>query len=185
MTLTILVEPTSSLFGTVAVDFSPIWWMVQQADLRFDKEAMLKMIRESWERSHQGFTIQCAQTAHTSYLILLVDLFPCLQPTLDCFLRVSVCQSIDIDLSEFHCYLYMYMYIYIYIYIYTHTHIPCSNGRTLRWVALHTIGGKHHSPRTGAAHGGCCAKCLDWGRHRVDFPHSAIKRQMMIDMIGK
>ena len=41
----------------------------QQADLRFDKEAMLKMIRESWERSHQGFTIPCAQTAHTRYLI--------------------------------------------------------------------------------------------------------------------
>jgi hypothetical protein len=42
--------------------------LTQQAALRFDKEAMLKMIRESRERSQEWFVIPCTQTAHRRFL---------------------------------------------------------------------------------------------------------------------
>ena len=44
----------------------------QQADQRFDKDAMLKMIRESQERSQEEVVIPCTQTAHPRYLDLYV-----------------------------------------------------------------------------------------------------------------
>ena len=68
------LEPKrSALFGTVplvtlvdsCLEFGG-WFRL--ADLRFDKEAMLKMIRESRERSQEWFVIPCTQTAHRRFL---------------------------------------------------------------------------------------------------------------------
>ena len=119
--------------------------LTQQADLRFDKEAMLKMIRESRERSQEWFVIPCTQTAHRRFLYFYesVSLSAAYTWLFRPFVRLSIYRSVWIPL----------------LLIYT----PRSNGHSLRRVAMHAIGGKHHSPRTGTAHGGCCTKCLDRG----------------------
>lgn len=74
--------------------------LTQQADLRFDKEAMLKMIRESREHSQEWFVIPCTQTAHRRFLYFYesVSLSAAYTWLFRPFVRLSIYRSVWIPL---------------------------------------------------------------------------------------